>query len=328
MEGHASALVLALIGMVAIWLAISTGTVLGRVAFERRERVARERSAPTGKLARSRMLRHASSHRTEGRKWRRISALRTLVHAGEPRARLLLRRALADDDQDVVGAAVRLLGELGDDWAVGELIETLQNGSYARSRVATQLDALLPKIGRKLVRLLRDDEPAVRFWAATLLGRCPGMASARLVALTSDPDANVRAAAVEAIGEQGNWKALAAAEARLEDDVWFVRVHACRSVGLAGSPRLRQLRRLFVTRGGGSGPRPRTRCARSGPRSPAFSFPTSTTKTTSRGTVRQRCSRTSASSTRSPDTVSKGSCWSGSSWQVGQVCERLLCGVR
>ncbi len=234
MEGHTSALVLALIGMVGIWLAISTGTVLGRIAFERRERVARERSAPRGKLARSRMLRHASSHRTERRKWQRISALRTLVHAGEPRARLLLRRALADDDQDVVGAAVRLLGELGDDWAVGELIETLQNGSYARSRVATQLDALLPKVGRKLVRLLRDDEPAVRFWAATLLGHCPGMASARLVALTRDPDANVRAAAVEAIGAQGNWKALAAAQARLEDDVWFVRVHACRSVGRLG----------------------------------------------------------------------------------------------
>lgn len=180
------------------------------------------------------MLRRASSHRTERGKWRRISALRTLVHANEPRARLLLRRALADDDPDVVGAAVRLLGELGDDWAVGELIETLQNGSFARSRVATQLDALLPKVGRKLVRLLRDGDPAVRFWAATLLGRCPGVASARLVALTSDPDANVRAAAVEAVGEQGNREALAAVQRRLEDDVWFVRVHACRAVGQLG----------------------------------------------------------------------------------------------
>ena len=180
------------------------------------------------------MLKRASLHRTKGGKWRRIAALRTLVHADEVRSRLLIQRALADDDPDVIGAAVLLLGELGDEWAVAELIETMRNGSYPRSRVATQIDALLPKAGRKLVRLTRERDPAVRFWAATLLGRCPGVAPARLVALTKDPDANVRAAAVASIGERGDPAALAAVHARLEDDEWFVRVHACRSVGRLG----------------------------------------------------------------------------------------------
>ncbi len=61
-----------------------------------------------------------------------------------------------------------------------------------------------------------------------------GLASGHLVQLTRDPDANVRAAAVEAIGEQGDPTGLAAVCERLRDDTWFVRVHACRAVGRLG----------------------------------------------------------------------------------------------
>src|SRR5260221_6831660 len=203
MEGHTSIMVLALVGAVGAWLAVSVFAVAGRAAFDRRTRVALERHAPVGGRARSRMLRRASSHRTERGKWQRISALRTLVHARDLRSRALIGRAVADGDADVVGVAVQLLGDLGDEWAVGELIEILRSGRCARSRVATELDALTPGIGRRLVRLLRDDDPLVRVWGATLLGRCPGIGWARLAEMMHDPDPNVRAAAVEAIGERG-----------------------------------------------------------------------------------------------------------------------------
>ena len=234
MEGHSGVLVLALIASAGAWLALSVGAVAGRVAFDRRSRFAQEQPPPSGRRARERLLKRASSHRTEHGKWRRISALRTLVHARELRTRTLLRRALVDKDSDVVGAAVQLLGDLGDGWAVGELIETLRKGSYPRSRVATQLDTLMPRVGRKLLRLLRDPDPAVRFWAATLLGRCPRFAAPRLVLLADDPDANVRAAAVESLGERGEENALATVCRRLADGEWFVRVHACRAAGRLG----------------------------------------------------------------------------------------------
>ncbi len=95
-------------------------------------------------------------------------------HVARTRGRALLLRALADDDPEVVGAAVRALGEVGEEWAVDELIGVLRAGTHSRSRVATQLDRLTPRIGPKLVGLVADDDPTVRFWAATLLGRCSG----------------------------------------------------------------------------------------------------------------------------------------------------------
>src|SRR5262249_58404584 len=117
-----------------------------------------------------------------------------------PASLRLVRSALADPDQRLAAAAVRALGDLGDEWAVDLLIETLREGRVPRSRVASQLEHLAPLPGARLVPLLRDSDPGVRFWGATLLAPYPGLADARLVMMAHDRDANVRAAAVETLG--------------------------------------------------------------------------------------------------------------------------------
>jgi HEAT repeat protein len=234
MEGSSGLRLLALAAAFLMWFSVSCAAVVGRIGYERRRRLPRRERAVVAGSARRRLLRRAAAHRTEGGKWRRISALRTLARAGDTRSRSLLRRALGDDDDEVVGAAVRSLGEIGKEWAVDELIAVLRAGTHSRSRVATQLDRLTPRIGAQLVGLLFDNDPSVRFWGATLLARCSGLAVEQLVQLTRDPDPNVRAAAVEALGEQGDAGGLAAVRERIRDETWFVRVHACRAVGRLG----------------------------------------------------------------------------------------------
>jgi HEAT repeat protein len=217
------------------WVSLVAVLLLNRAVHDERKRTIRPSAPPRrGSRAERRLLRLAESHRTEAGLWRRIAAVRTLARAGHPRSRRLVERALADPQRELVGAAVRVLGEVGDDWAAGQLAELLRNGRYQRSQVAAQLERLAPATGPLAVRLLDDPHPVVRFWGATLLARYPGLATAELVALTEDEDANVRAAAVEALGKDPAGRSLAAARLLLTDPVWYVRVHACRAVGELG----------------------------------------------------------------------------------------------
>jgi HEAT repeat protein len=78
---------------------------------------------------------------------------------------------------------------------------------------------------------MRDWNPAVRFWGATLLRPYPELGGATLIGLTCDSDANVRAAAVETLGSRDGEGVGIALLARLDDSEWFVRVHAARAAG-------------------------------------------------------------------------------------------------
>lgn len=227
------------ISAVALWLALSLLIVVGRAGHDRRRRPGgRTLVAPQrGGRVERRLLRQADrSPRTESGRWRRIRALRALARVNHPACRTLLPAALADGDVEVAGAAVRSLGDVGTTWAVDELIRALQRGVYFRSRVAAQLERLAPAPGPLLVPLLDDLDPAVRFWAATLLAPYPKLGTPALVARAADADANVRAAAVETLAGRRGKRPLAAALRLLQDPEWFVRVHAARAVGRLGAP--------------------------------------------------------------------------------------------
>jgi HEAT repeat protein len=143
----------------------------------------------------------------------------------------LIRPVLDDSDQRIATAAIRTLGEVGDDWAIDLLLDALRRGYGPRSRIAAELERLAPAPGQRLVTLLRDWNPTVRFWAATLLRPYPDLGEATLIELTWDPDPNVRAAAVETLGTHSGSGVGAALLARLDDSEWFVRVHAARAAG-------------------------------------------------------------------------------------------------
>jgi HEAT repeat protein len=156
---------------------------------------------------------------------------------------------LDDPDEQVATAAIRTLGDIGDAWAIGILVDALRRGRGPRSRVAAELEELAPAPGPVLVPLLRDWNPAVRFWGATLLARYPDLAESTLIALTWDPDANVRAAAVETLGARSGTEVGAALVAALDDPEWFVRVHAARAAGhVVGDAAAPTIARLLADR--------------------------------------------------------------------------------
>jgi HEAT repeat protein len=142
-----------------------------------------------------------------------------------------MRPVLEDTDPMIAGAAIRTLGDIGDDWAIDVLLETLRRESSQRSRVASELERLAPAPGARLLPLLRDWNPQIRFWGATLLRPYPELGTETLIQLTWDPDPNVRAAAVETLGSRTGSAVGAALVARLDDAAWFVRVHAARAAG-------------------------------------------------------------------------------------------------
>ncbi len=211
------------------WVALSLAILVGRVRYDRRRE---SPSRALGEREARRLVRRASRRsRTDRGAWRRIAALRRLARARHPAALRLLRAALGDRDSRISGAAVRALGDLGDEWAIDLLLKALREERAPRSRIAAQVERLAPIPGAALLPLLRDKDPVVRFWGATLLAPYPELGGASLVMLTQDPDPNVRAAAVETLGARSGDAAAGATLALLHDPIWFVRVHAARSAG-------------------------------------------------------------------------------------------------
>jgi HEAT repeat protein len=219
----------------AFWAAIAALAIAGRLEHDRHAGTGQALLPLTPRSLR-RLARRAGGHRTEASRWRRIHALRELAARREPVVHSLLERALRDRDDDVAGAAVRVLGELARDepWALGMLIDELQLGAVPRSRVAAQLERLAPDAAGALKPLLGHHDPRVRFWGVTLLADYPGVATQEILALATDSDANVRAAAAETLGDRAESQALAALTELLDDREWFVRAHAARAASAVG----------------------------------------------------------------------------------------------
>jgi HEAT repeat protein len=237
------------IALVVLWVSFSTWAALcvailvGRAQYERRARLG---DGPLDAREERKLLRLAEGEsRTEWGRWRRITALNRLAGLRHPAGPHLLQKALRADDPEVVAAAIRDLGALGDDWAIELLVAALREGRSSRSRVAAQLERLAPAPGVHLLHLLRDAEPAVRFWGATLLGPYDGFGDVALVALAHDEDPDVRAAAAEALATRTGPEAREAVLMLLTDPEWFVRVHAARSAahvaGAEAAPALAEL---------------------------------------------------------------------------------------
>ena len=214
----------------AVWLALALVILVGRLRYDR----ARSRSSTpelSDREAQRLSRRVRGRPRTEWGRWRRVTALRRLEQAHRPEVPLLIRVVLEDPDERIASAGIRTLGDMGDDWAIGVLIDALRRGHGSRSRIAAELEELAPAPGARLLPLLRDWNPSVRFWGATLLGPYADLGESTLIELTWDHDPNVRAAAVETLGTRSGSAVGAAVLTRLDDSEWFVRVHAARSAG-------------------------------------------------------------------------------------------------
>jgi HEAT repeat protein len=219
-----------LVGGLAAWLALSLAILLGRIRYDRRRHVPRTKEL-SPRVAERLVRRVWSRPRTRWGRWRRVHALQRLEEAHHPAVPRLIGSVLDDADPRIAVAAIGTLGAIGDEWAIDVLIDALRRGRSLRSRVASELERLAPAPGTKLLPLLRDWDPVVRFWGATLLQPYPELGEATLIDLTWDPDPNVRAAAVETLGTRTGREVGPALLARVDDSEWFVRVHAARAAG-------------------------------------------------------------------------------------------------
>lgn len=227
-----------------LWLLLSLTVVVGRVRYDRRQRIGV--GAPSPRQV-DRLLRRAlGTPRTEWGEWRRIAAINRIAQMRHSATPHVLHHALWGADEKAAAAAIRCLGKLGDLWAMELLVAALRGGRVPRSRVAAQLERLYPEPGYLLLPLLRDSDPAVRFWGATLVAPYEALAEDDLVELTRDEIANVRAAAIEALSNRRGEDAAEATIALLEDPEWFVRVHAARAAAqVAGAEAAPAIARLL-----------------------------------------------------------------------------------
>jgi HEAT repeat protein len=179
--------------------------------------------------------------RARGRgRWRRVDALLRLGWLAPRGAVPFLAGALHHPDPETARAAARALAGYRARPAYDILLAALAEGRIPRSRLAAVLERsrvrepLLP-----LTCAALHPEPAVRFWAAYLLGRTgrPG-AFPPLARLAADRDPDVRANALEALGAFPRPDTLPLVRAGLGDDVWFVRSHAAKAAGALREPEL------------------------------------------------------------------------------------------
>ena len=209
---------------------------------------------PARPVLRGFLLSEAAAHQRPRDVWRRTAALRVLFQLDHPRALDLLEAAVEDPDGDVAGMAMSLLGTSTEPAAVEILIRALKTHRHPASRIAIHLENSTQRPVEEYRKLLRDEDPIVRFWGATLLGQYVGVEGleADLVVLAADPDPRVRKAAIASLGRIGDVLAADAATRLLTDPAPFVRAHAARALGDLDRLRARRRsRRCWGMRTGG-----------------------------------------------------------------------------
>jgi HEAT repeat protein len=175
--------------------------------------------------------------RTSRRKWRRVNAAGVLGLLACETSVGPLTEALADSDVDVAYAAAQTLSLYASDRAYEALIDALTAGALPAARVAGLLESSRCPSARELIEPKADsDDPAMRFWAAYLLGSLADPRSAPVIErLAHDPNDDVRANAAEAMASFPGDELLSRL---LADESWVVRSHAAKAAGASGRTNL------------------------------------------------------------------------------------------
>ena len=231
----AAALPLIILALAAVWSATAALVVASRLRADRLQTQRRGVRRLGPELSPEQLLALAGDHRPR-RKWGRIEALRRLAasDALPDGGREALAEALADQDDDVRLATAAGLAVRADHLAAGLLVASLAERRDGRTRVAAELETFPVRIvGQLLHGLLDDERPDVRFWGLQLIGRGRAIIPpGRIEQLIADESPDVRAALAEALPNVAAHPAGPLLRL-LDDDVWFVRVHAARALGEA-----------------------------------------------------------------------------------------------
>jgi HEAT repeat protein len=209
-------------------LAEAIGRLSRRVTGESRVRIGAYFAGTAAYAAELRALR-------DRRAWRRATAAYRLGDMACAEAAPALLQALADRDPDVRAAAARSLGRLGAGEAAGSLVHALVGNAVPRAiafRAVLDVGAnALPDVRR----LAGDPDADVRAAAVELLGWIGDASDDELlIEAVGDPAAEVRARAAAALGRLASADGAEALTRALGDRIYFVRLHAARALGHVG----------------------------------------------------------------------------------------------
>ena len=176
--------------------------------------------------------------------WRRALAIRTLGWAGAEETVPGLIGRIGDRNRYVREAAVRALGRLGDPQVLPLLGELFRApGRVPPGVVYDALVALGSAAAPTFAGALRSEHDSVR--VASCYGVAavsePEQARAELPPLLADPQAPVRAAAAEALGQVGGGTLPAGLARATRDEAATVRAAATRALGVYDDPQAVEL---------------------------------------------------------------------------------------
>ena len=176
--------------------------------------------------------------------WRRALAVRTLGWAGAEEAVPMLMGRIGDRSRYVREAAVRALGRVGDAQALPLLGQLFREpGRVAPGVVYDALLSFGSPAASTFAGALRSDQESVR------VASCYGVAAvcdaeqarAELAPLLADPEATVRAAAAEALGQVGGPLLPVGLARASRDEIATVRVAATRALAVYDDPQVVEL---------------------------------------------------------------------------------------
>jgi hypothetical protein len=175
----------------------------------------------------------ARAARAYGNKWKRIEAVVGLGYSRTPEGFSALAHALNDRDLDVSYYAMLALARFKSNDAARLLLACISRYPFRGQKIAACLQHFPPTVCEELLRASRMPYSATRFWAVRIMRtfKDPSCLE-RVIELSSDRSADVRAASCECMGVFRGMAASRIEDAlrlRLGDTEWFVRMHAIRA---------------------------------------------------------------------------------------------------
>ncbi len=161
----------------------------------------------------------------------RIAALRALREIGDPNVAAKLFEALSQPSEMIRDLIYEILKDFGTH-SIPYLMDSLSSEYWMGRALAAQAltdmgsEAVFP-----LVSALESQDKERRYWAIKILGKMhEKSAYPEIRKFLSDPDPEIRMAALEAISFYLNADALPHIIERFLDPAWVVRKHACRAI--------------------------------------------------------------------------------------------------
>lgn len=171
----------------------------------------------------------------------RKKAARDLAKCKEDGAIDLLVKTLADDNEDVVAAAIKGLCECGDE-SIPSLIEALKDPSWTIRKNASKV---LVRLGKRsldpIIAAMRSDDEDVQFWAGEVLSEFGEEGLDKFLEILESDSQSSILCAIGALGKIGSERAVAPLLDQLASDSWTIRKAAAEALWEIGQPAVEQL---------------------------------------------------------------------------------------